>query len=294
MTRRYLSLSLKEVLINLCLTITEDSKADGKVRVTINRTKSILKNKEILYFDDQFIFDSVFGQLYIILEKVPIYRLRCKKRPWYVIYEGEGGIDAGGIYRDLLSHICLELQSDKLPLFVVCPNSYGYGENQFYFVPNPSLGKKFSFNESFKVEKNTNTNLKDINSEKKIKYDNSGGCIKLIYDSLYTFIGRLMGISIRTQIPLNLDIPNIIWKLILGENVSLNDLKQIDWYSVKFYLKLKQIECNWKNSDIEDKSRKRLILEEFDSLQLNWSCLNTNGEVVELKLDGEKIPCKNR
>ncbi|CUV04134.1 unnamed protein product [Cryptosporidium hominis] len=292
MTRRYLSLSLKEVLINLCLTITEDSKADGKVRVTINRTKSILKNKEILYFDDQFIFDSVFGQLYIILEKVPIYRLRCKKRPWYVIYEGEGGIDAGGIYRDLLSHICLELQSDKLPLFVVCPNSYGYGENQFYFVPNPSLGKKFSFNESFKVEKNTNTNLKDINSEKKIKYDNSGGCIKLIYDSLYTFIGRLMGISIRTQIPLNLDIPNIIWKLILGENVSLNDLKQIDWYSVKFYLKLKQIECNWKNSDIEDKSRKRLILEEFDSLQLNWSCLNTNGEVVELKLDGEKIPVR--
>ncbi|POM82093.1 HECT-domain (ubiquitin-transferase) family protein [Cryptosporidium meleagridis] len=290
MARRYLSLSLKEVLINLCLAITEDSKADGKVRVAINRTKSMLGNKEILYFDDQFIFESVFGQLYIILEKVPIYRLRCKKRPWYVIYEGEGGIDAGGIYRDLLSHICLELQSDKLPLFVACPNSYGYGENQFYFVPNPSLGKKFIFNDSFKVQQNTSTHLKDINSEEKVKYDNSGGCIKLIYDSLYIFIGRLMGVSIRTQIPLNLDIPNIIWKLILGESVSLNDLKQIDLYSVKFYLKLKQIESNWKNSDIEDKSKKGLILKEFDSLQLNWYCLNINGEVVELKLGGEKIP----
>ncbi|KAH8584680.1 HECT domain-containing family [Cryptosporidium sp. chipmunk genotype I] len=290
MIRRYLSLSLKEVLINLCLTITEDSKADGKIRVTINRTKPMLINKEIQYLDDQSILNSVTGQLYVILEKVPIYRLRCKKRPWYVIYEGEGGIDAGGIYRDLLSHICLEIQSDKLPLFVLCQNSYGCGENQFYFVPNPTLGKKFILDDNFKIEKNANTDLNDINSENKIRCKNSIGCKKLIYDSLYKFIGKLMGISIRTQIPLNLDIPKIIWKLILGENTSLNDLKQIDLYSVKFYEKLKEIECDWENNKIENKFKEKLILEEFYSLQLNWSCLNINGEVVELKLGGEKLP----
>ncbi|OII74634.1 large protein with a SPRY domain and HECT domain [Cryptosporidium ubiquitum] len=289
MIRKYLSLSLKEVLINLCLAITEDPKADGKIRVAINRTKSMLKN-ETKNLGDQFVLNSVFGQLYTILEKVPVYRFRCKKRPWYVIYEGEGGIDAGGIYRDLLSHICLELQSNRLPLFVVCPNSYGCGENQYFFVPNPSLGKKFIVYDNFDIEKDIYTNLQNISEKSEDKFRNSAGCIELIYDSLYRFIGRLMGISIRTQIPLNLDIPKIIWKIILGESISLRDLKQIDWYSVRFYEKLKQIEYDWEKANFDDKSNNKLILEEFYSLDLCWSCLNINGEVVELKLGGERLP----
>lgn len=279
MIRKYLSFSVKEVLISLCLAITESSEADGKIRVVINRPKSIFVNKKANNFTDSFGIDTVFGQLYIILEKIPPYKLRCKKRPWYVIYEGEGGIDAGGIYRDLLSHVCFELQSEKLPLFVICPNSNGYGEDKFYFVPNPSLGK------------NMYINLQSLINDKGDNLSRNFACCKeSIYDSLYTFVGRLMGISIRTQIPLNLDIPTIIWKLILGEDILLKDLKQIDWYSVKFYEKLKHIEYSWDNAKSGHKADRMLVLEEFNSLDLCWSCLNVNGEVVELRCDGERIP----
>lgn len=279
MIRKYLSFSVKEVLINLCLAITESPEADGKIRVNINRPRSIFLSKKIKNFTDSFGIDSVFGQLYVILEKVPLCKLRCKKRPWYVIYEGEGGIDAGGIYRDLLTHVCFELQSERLPLFVNCPNSDGYGEDQFFFVPNPSLGK------------NNNVNLQGLTEEKGDNiFRNTSCCKESIYDSLYTFVGRLMGISIRTQIPLNLDIPPIIWKLILGEDISLKDLKQIDWFSFKFYEKLKYIEYSWENVKNGDETERMIIFEEFNSLDLYWSCLNINGEVVELKYNGERKP----
>ncbi|KAJ1611708.1 SPRY and HECT domain-containing protein [Cryptosporidium canis] len=279
MMKRYLSFSMKEVLINLCLELTESSDADGKIRVSINRPRSIFGNKKIKNSTDKFGLDTVFGQLYSILEKIPFNRFRCKKRPWYVIYEGEGGIDAGGIYRDLLSHLCIELQSERLQLFVLCPNSNGYGDDQFFFVPNPSLGV------------NTHASLNDVADGSSNNLSRNCVCCKHnIYDSLYAFVGRLMGISIRTQIPLNLDIPTIIWKLILGENASLSDLKQIDWYSAKFYEKLKYIESIWEASNNMHETNRRQILEEFHSLDLRWSCLNVNGEVVELKNGGERLP----
>ncbi|ETO35324.1 hypothetical protein RFI_01738 [Reticulomyxa filosa] len=105
---------------------------------------------------------SVFGQVYRILNFVkPVY-LRCSanQRPWSIVYEGEGGTDAGGLFRDSLSAICADLQSDYLPLFVKCPNSRGYGDNQEKWIPNPV-------------------------------------CTSSLQLSMYTFVGKLMGTAIR-------------------------------------------------------------------------------------------------
>src|SRR5699024_2104083 len=54
---------------------------------------------------------DVTMQLASQLESVSPWLLRRSNRVWFVAYEGEGGIDAGGLYRDLFSHVAAELQT---------------------------------------------------------------------------------------------------------------------------------------------------------------------------------------
>lgn len=81
---------------------------------------------------------SVFGQLFRQLHFVPPSNLRRPGQAWSVTYLGEGGQDAGGLFRDSISHVCSDLQSPYVPLFMPCPNSRGFGDNQDKWVPIPS------------------------------------------------------------------------------------------------------------------------------------------------------------
>lgn len=65
--------------------------------------------------------------------------LRGRNNAWVVEFEGEGAQDAGGPYRESLSSICDELQSSKLPLLIPCPNARDEtGQNIDQWIPNPS------------------------------------------------------------------------------------------------------------------------------------------------------------
>ena len=68
---------------------------------------------------------SVFGQAFRQLHFVKPDNLRIPGQTWRVTYEGEGGTDAGGLFRDSISHICSDLQSPYVPLFIPCPNAKG-------------------------------------------------------------------------------------------------------------------------------------------------------------------------
>lgn len=59
--------------------------------------------------------------------------------------------------------------------------------------------------------------------------------------SLFEFLGMLMGCSIRTGAHLALDLPSMVWKQLVGQNVTPSDLIDVD---LKFYEMTKQIlEC---------------------------------------------------
>jgi len=45
------------------------------------------------------------------------------KRPICVSYEGEGGVDQGGLYRDFLDAVSSELMSTHLPILIRTPNN---------------------------------------------------------------------------------------------------------------------------------------------------------------------------
>ena len=42
------------------------------------------------------------------------------------------------------------------------------------------------------------------------------------------FVGQLMGAALRSQQPLALEMPAIVWKRLLGESTSFRDLEECD------------------------------------------------------------------
>lgn len=109
--------------------------------------------------------------------------------------QGEGSIDAGGPYRESLTNICSEIESDNLPLLIKTANNRNnHGEFRDCWVPNP--------------KSNNPTHLE-----------------------MFKFLGHLLGYCIRTLCPIPLHFPPVFWKLILNEPLESKDLKSFDTYS---------------------------------------------------------------
>eukprot|EP00456_Euglypha_rotunda_P080404 TRINITY_DN77831_c0_g1_i1.p1 TRINITY_DN77831_c0_g1~~TRINITY_DN77831_c0_g1_i1.p1 ORF type:complete len:173 (+),score=25.24 TRINITY_DN77831_c0_g1_i1:89-607(+) len=127
---------------------------------------------------------SVFAQAYRQMGQEDIFRKALNEKAWKVSFEGERAEDAGGPYNESINDFCEELQSSVLPLFIKCPNQRsGVGVNREKFVPSPSATKP-------------------------------------LHLSLYEFLGKLMGLAMRTGTLLNLDLPSIIWKPLVDEEVT--------------------------------------------------------------------------
>lgn len=91
--------------------------------------------------------------------------------------------------------MCSELESDSLPLLIKTANNRNnHGENRDCFIPN--------------LKSNSPTHL-----------------------DMFKFLGHLLGFSIRTLSALPLHFPPLFWKKLLGDPLTMNDLKDIDTYS---------------------------------------------------------------
>eukprot|EP00658_Telonema_sp_P-2_P021694 TRINITY_DN18650_c0_g1_i1.p1 TRINITY_DN18650_c0_g1~~TRINITY_DN18650_c0_g1_i1.p1 ORF type:complete len:349 (+),score=105.86 TRINITY_DN18650_c0_g1_i1:128-1174(+) len=135
---------------------------------------------------------SVFGQCFRQLSALEVQRLRSKAKAFSVIFRGESGEDAGGVYREAMEHMCKELQSGSLPLFVRCPNSVqGVGVNRDKWLPNPSADNEIQL-------------------------------------SMFEFLGQLLGIALRTKNLLSLDWPPLVWKALVATPVGMSDLRGVD------------------------------------------------------------------
>ena len=61
---------------------------------------------------------------------MPASNLRGDDRLFSVSFKNEGGIDAGGPYRDAINSIVAEAHSSALSLLLLCPNGrHRIGEN---------------------------------------------------------------------------------------------------------------------------------------------------------------------
>jgi len=142
---------------------------------------------------------SCFGQMFRVLNKAPVmlFRQDRNKRAFNIKFRGEGGIDAGGLYREAIHDMCKDLQSPQMPLFILCPNGRdAIGNNRDKWVPKPNATKP-------------------------------------LHLAMFEFLGKMMGLAIRSRELLNLDFPSIIWKGLIGDEITEQDVLDIDRLSFK-------------------------------------------------------------
>eukprot|EP00948_MAST-09A_sp_MAST-9A-sp1_P002843 g2843.t1 len=150
----------------------------------------------------------LFVQLYHALAVVPPRKLRCdidhRGRLFEIKLKNEAGMDWGGIYRDCMERVCDDLFSDHFDLNLPCPNQRNKcGKNMGTFLPNPLQTSPLALR-------------------------------------MFEFVGRLMGIAIRTRNYLFFRYPACFWKMIAGHRWTLNDLSSVD---IKFANKIRKIKA---------------------------------------------------
>jgi len=114
-------------------------------------------------------------------------------RVFSVNFVGEAGIDAGGVYRDAITEIVGDLHSpEQLSLFSLCPNGiHKINSNMDKYIPNSSATSPLAI-------------------------------------QMFEFVGKLMGVSLRTKATLPFNFPSFVWKGCVGGTIEVSDIEAID------------------------------------------------------------------
>ncbi|EGG14125.1 putative ubiquitin-protein ligase [Cavenderia fasciculata] len=190
------------------------------------------------------LLDSLFIQTFKQIYYLEPSKLRFNDRAWEVKLEREGARDAGGPYRETMTQIVSELSSLEMNLFLPCQNAQGdVAFNRDKLVPNSSQTSSHSL-------------------------------------ALYEFIGRLIGIAIRTRNCIELSFPSLFWKSLVSAKIDRQDLEAIDKYTVNI---LEMINHN-------GSSRNSIDQEAFGDLFQSFTAKSIDNTVVELLHEGRNIP----
>jgi hypothetical protein len=142
---------------------------------------------------------TIFAQAFRQLRALPPsgFRLKPGAVLYHTVLRGEMAHDAGGPYRETFALYCDDLQSGGLSLLLRCPNSVNnVGANREKWVPNPGARSPLEL-------------------------------------EMLEFLGRLMGLAIRTRQCLDLNLPSIVWKQLVGSPRCREDLEHIDMMLVQ-------------------------------------------------------------
>jgi hypothetical protein len=188
---------------------------------------------------------TIFSQAFRQLRSLPpsAFRLKPGAVMYHTILRGEMAHDAGGPYRETFAMYCDDLQSSSMNLFLRCSNSVNnVGTNREKWVPNPSARAPLEL-------------------------------------EMYEFLGRLMGMAIRTRQCLDLNFPSILWKQLVGSPILREDLEAIDIMLIQSMDSVRNID----KQGITEQMFQDVIMETFTTI-------STDDRAVELKAGGVNIP----
>jgi len=141
---------------------------------------------------DYLMFTECLKQLHSF--KPETFRLEPHSKAWKCQFANEHATDAGGPYRESIEWMCNEVMNDRgqLNLFRLCPNGKNdRGQNRDKYVPSPNK------------------------------------CSHLD-EKMYIFLGKLMGLAMRTKELLPLNIAPVIWKRICNRKITVRDILSSD------------------------------------------------------------------
>ncbi|CAF0796987.1 unnamed protein product [Rotaria sordida] len=204
-------------------------------------------------------FYQAYKQLYSNASRT--FRRTNDERPWVAVFIGMHSSDGGGPFRDSITRMCAELCSTKLPLFILCPNGRtNSGSNCDRWIPNV-----FPPNRPISDE----------------------------FKNQYRFVGKLMGMAIRTRNLLDVRFPILLWKQLVQEKVTIEDIEAIDISSFSI---INQMEENIKQvkslNEYEDGDINNNCDYLFSSImsELTFDVVSSAGQTYELIPDGFHIP----
>ena len=196
---RYIFLCVKQPILDAAL---EESQVNGgaglPATLVLSNFKSIASKEKP---DPEPIkCMNCFVQAFLQLQKkeAKVFKhIFSGDRVFQINFDGESGIDAGGIFREGMSRMIEDLFCEQFSLLSLCPNGkHSVHMNTEKFLPNP-------------VHR---------------------GPIEIL---MFEFIGRLMGTSLRAKLCLPFEFPSIIWKRLAGDEVNDDDLLAIDAISFR-------------------------------------------------------------
>eukprot|EP01133_Synstelium_polycarpum_P005956 gene5956-6899_t len=191
--------------------------------------------------------ESLFFQTFRQIGSIDPSRLRHNERAWEVKLEREGARDAGGPYREAITQIISEFQSPEMGLFLPCHNAQGdVAFNRDKLVPNSSVNSPLSL-------------------------------------QLYEFIGKLIGIAIRTKNCIELSFPSIFWKSLICARVDRLDLEAID----KYCTNMLDIIATSSGTSSNRQSIDRDLFNEY--IFQTFTTRSIDNSVVELVHDGKNL-----
>ncbi|KAI5691687.1 Concanavalin Alike lectin [Leishmania braziliensis] len=149
-------------------------------------------NRAKAHTERQSIKSSVFGQTFALLGSHSSRVFQTHQRFWSTVFLGEGAEDAGGPFREHLSEMCRELMSGRLPFFVPTANHvHNTGSHREAYVPAASACSSYDL-------------------------------------EAFVFIGKLVGGALRSEDPLDLFLPPLVWRYLCAYPITETEVEQVD------------------------------------------------------------------
>merc|ERR1712166_1527556 len=193
--RHLILMNVKTKLMESALTSTSNRGHHRRTQINLDRYKAqqSKENKQINPDVSKSTFIQTFKQMY---NKISWNSLCGTDKVFSVKYVGgfgEQGVDAGGPYRECLTEVVTDLFNvNVLDLFIQSPNTIDErGQTRDRYVPNPQYTSP--------------TNIQ-----------------------MYEFVGVWMGLSFRTKSNLPFQLPSMVWKILVGELLTIQDIEEID------------------------------------------------------------------
>jgi hypothetical protein len=172
------------------LTATQKGESRPEIRVNPMKAAAFQESGQV----DMQANQLFWGQAFQGLRTRPstTFQIGFGGRAFSCKYEGMRSIDAGGPYRDVIERMSMDLMSEPCGLFLKSPNGIAdMGENRNCWVPNPAATSRLQLEQ-------------------------------------FEFVGKMMGLALRTRNLFAMDLPSLVWKPLLGQRVNMKDIEAID------------------------------------------------------------------
>ncbi|TMW66734.1 hypothetical protein Poli38472_014046 [Pythium oligandrum] len=231
------------------------SSSSNSARITLDRLQALESrdDREVEPSVSECFFAQAFRQLNQVDSSQFRRKIDNKGRLFSVKFRGEEGVDWGGVYREGVNSMVDDLFSAHFNLFVLCPNGqHDTGTNRGMYLPNPK-------------------------------------CTSPVAIQMYEFVGKLLGISLRTHGDFPFAFPSLVWKQLIGQSLDRADLEGTDAMFVQMLDGIQNCERDGIMTEDEFETA-------FEGLDLRFTAFDCNGQEIELVEGGKstRVTFENR